>query len=408
MPNGGQIGQAIGLALQPQTPGNPDIGNADITGAMVAGEFNTRLINNSFIGTPSLYGDYVVFGRTFTNKRDVGSPGNRSVYIGSNMEEGQNLVAGSGNNVGIGFQVKNYKNQAVAIGYAATTCNSDATSENGLVAIGWGSIANGGGLGSGYSMALGGSGTVAVGTRCCAISIGGPNHQAKGTGVMCIGWVDQSANGNRTNFMYINNNDTAPYAPSAADDNSIKIGNAVQTKVTIGPYVITAGFSTPSFLQTASVTVGNTIVETTLAGTGVGTLVIAAGRLAVGSTVRLKARGYITDTGTPTLQLRAKLGPSGTFVDLGAFNLPTITGTHGWTFDGEVTVRTNGAGGTAIAQGTLTIGGATPVTLTSSANTSAQAINTTIPQTLDLTAQWGTADPANTLTSTNVTMELVG
>jgi hypothetical protein len=399
MPTGGELTQAIGLQLQPQTPGNTDNGNAHISGVMVATGFNTRDILNSFSGNPGLYGDYVVFGRDNTITRNGGFPGARSVIIGTHSNDGQTLVDGVSHNVNIGWQNNTWKNNAICIGYATTCGKNDAGTQDGCIAIGSQASA----LGA-NNIAMG-QNVSADATRGLVICSGGPNSTIGGTDIIAIGQTVNAAG--RTNFLFINSA-TGTYTASAADDNSILIGNASQTKVTIGPYVITAGLSAPGFIQTASVTVGNTVTETTLTGAGAGNLAISAGRIAAGTTVRIKARGYITDTGTPTLQLRMKLAPAGTFVDLGTFTLPTITGTQGWTFDGEVTTRTIGAGGAAIAQGTLTIGGATPVTLTSSTNNATGAINTTITQTGDLTAQWGTAAPANTLTCTNLIMELVG
>lgn len=399
MPSGGQIpAPPPGLKLQGTTPGTPDVGNADITGAMIAHEFNTRLIPNNLIFAPGLYGDYVCFGRDFTNARDPANIGGQSVHIGSIMTEGQPLWAGVGRNVSIGWKNFAYKDYGVCIGQSATTGRPDAAPQDGCIAIGNQAAAQ-----EANNITIGQNATNNA-VRGLLICSTGPNANINGTDVIAIGQV---ISGNRTNFLFIRSA-AGTYFPTAADDNSILIGNPAQTKVTIGPYSITSGFSAPSFLQTVNVTVGNTLLETSLIGAGSGSVSIPANRLGIGSTVRVKARGFITDTLTPTLQFRLKLASSGTYIDLGAFALPAITGTQGWVFEGEITVRTTGGAGTAIGQGSLSIGGAAPSVYTASINNAAQAIATNLILAMDLTVQWGTANVLNTITCTNLSMEFVG
>jgi len=197
-----------------------------------------------------------------------------------------------------------------------------------------------------------------------------------------------------------------PAAGAGQVDNSILIGNSLQTIVKIGAYTITNGIAAVGFLGTANVTVANTVVETSLLGAGVGSLVIPAGRLSVGSTIRLRMRGVIADTALPTLQIRLKLNGT-TYIDSGATALTALAGTHGWMYEADLTVRTAGAGGTAIGNGFCMVSTPTPPDLDST-NTGTIAIDTTAAQTLDVTAQWGTANVANTMTQTHVTMEIVG
>lgn len=204
-------------------------------------------------------------------------------------------------------------------------------------------------------------------------------------------------------ILIINNLNGASY--NGTQDNQIKIGDATHTKVEIGPFDLsnpTAGY----FSQTASVTVANTIAEKTIVGAGRGSMVIPAARLMVGTTIRIRARGIIADTLTPTLRLRIKIGAT-TFCDTGAIALTALTGTHGWVIDADITVRTAGAGGTALGQAIMNVNSG-PFIDMDTTNTVAGALDTTNPQTADVTVEWGTANAANTLTATNLTLELIG
>jgi hypothetical protein len=102
------------------------------------------------------------------------------------------------------------------------------------------------------------------------------------------------------------------------------------------------------FAQTASVTVANTVTETTLLGSGSGTLTLPANFLKVGTSLRLRAAGYHSSTGNPTITIRIKLGST---------TIATMSGTGGngtndsWEVNLDLTVRTVGASGTIFAQG---------------------------------------------------------
>lgn len=66
----------------------------------------------------------------------------------------------------------------------------------------------------------------------------------------------------------------------------------------------------------------------------------------------------------------------------------------------EMTVRSVGVSGTAFIQGTYVERNPTGNNSFTAVNTAATVINTTVPQVLDITAQWGTAD-SNSITVTN-------
>lgn len=164
-----------------------------------------------------------------------------------------------------------------------------------------------------------------------------------------------------------------------------------------------APFATASaqFGATASATVGNTITETTLIGAGVGAQTVAANTFTVGRSMLIYSWGNMGNTLTPTLRIRGKLGAV-TALDSTAITLPTITGTTLWQMSLYLTCRTAGAGGTGIAQGIFTYFTAAGVQSNFQlVNTGTFAMDTTAALLIDVTAQWGTADPLNTMTSTN-------
>lgn len=171
-----------------------------------------------------------------------------------------------------------------------------------------------------------------------------------------------------------------------------------------------AAFATANaqYGATATGTVGNTVTETTLIGSGTGSLTIAANAFTAGKSLLLYAWGNMGSTLTPTLQLRGKIGGV-TALDTGAVTLPVITGTDLWRLSMYFTCRTTGAGGTGIAQGMFDF--FTAGTVQSNAqmvNTTTFALNTTTTNLIAFTAQWGTADPLNTMSCTNFSALLLG
>jgi hypothetical protein len=81
-----------------------------------------------------------------------------------------------------------------------------------------------------------------------------------------------------------------------------------------------------------------------------------------------------------------------------------------WEVVGDITCRTTGATGTVIGQGYFQHAqapGSTAADHYEMPNTGATTIDTTAGGALDVTAQWGTADAGNTITSTNMTIEVL-
>lgn len=163
-----------------------------------------------------------------------------------------------------------------------------------------------------------------------------------------------------------------------------------------------------TFTQTASVTVGNTTTETSLFGAGQGSLTLPINALNTGKRVRWTLMGVITDTGTPTLNLRIKVGGA-TIASTGAVALVGTVVNRVFRLTFEMTCRSIGASGTVIGQGSFWYDNSTNLGTTEGiAMTATATVDTTAQLTLDASAQWGTADPTDTLTVTNATVEVFG
>ena len=158
------------------------------------------------------------------------------------------------------------------------------------------------------------------------------------------------------------------------------------------------------FTQTDTVTVADTVTETALTGTGVGTLTLPANFFVAGKTLKIRALGYHSSTASPNITLRFKLG-STTVLTTGTISSGNATD-EAWICDAFLTCRTTGATGTVIGQGyydELHGVGSTGGMV----NTAATTIDTTASQAISLTVEWGTANAGNTISCTNLVIEIL-
>lgn len=163
------------------------------------------------------------------------------------------------------------------------------------------------------------------------------------------------------------------------------------------------GTNAVRFTASANVTVASTASETTLIGSGAGSLALAANALSsVGRTIRIEAMGYVSDTGTPTLRLKFKLG-STVILDSTAVTLGSGISNKLWRFSGLITTQTAGASGKLFAQGQFTQNGS----VTDMVSTAQISIDLTAALTADLTAQWSASSASNTVTLTNLVVEVL-
>lgn len=148
------------------------------------------------------------------------------------------------------------------------------------------------------------------------------------------------------------------------------------------------------FVSTDDATVADTTTETSLIGSGEGTLTIPANTLAPGRVYRLYIQGYLSDTGNPTLDIKCTLGGT-EIVSTGAFTLNTNITDAGYESNIDFVCRTAGATGTVVAHGLFDYDNGTLRDMTKK---TATTIDTTVDNAIDVTVTWGTASASNTIT----------
>jgi hypothetical protein len=211
-----------------------------------------------------------------------------------------------------------------------------------------------------------------------------------------LGFIDmRPTNGAATRFQNLAGNNWGQF--NATDGAFFLFGAGISSNMG-GIYIdgngqVKSG-SLPQFVQTAAGTVANTVTETTIIGTVSGPgKTLSANRLVAGKNFKGRFRGRYSTTGTPTLQIKAKMG-STVLLDTGAITLGSGVSNKYLDLDFDVTCRTTGASGTVFAMGTATF----DTTIVPLVNTATATIDTTASQVVDVTATWGTANAANTVT----------
>jgi len=164
------------------------------------------------------------------------------------------------------------------------------------------------------------------------------------------------------------------------------------------------------FAQTASSTpITGTIVETSLITSGVGTLTVPANTFNVGDSFHAKLIGHVSCVGSAILEIRVKSG-SILLADTGSIALDTSTNKH-WEIDVYFTVRSLGAATVA----SIVSGGLFSYIKNSGTNFEGTdfsiinntTFNTTISNTLDITAQWNSTNAGNSIYSEIFTLNKI-
>lgn len=162
------------------------------------------------------------------------------------------------------------------------------------------------------------------------------------------------------------------------------------------------------FSQVADVTVASSAAETTILSTtgALGTLSLPANFLSSpGQALRIRVSGIIANTGTPTFQVKVKLGAT-TVSDTTALTMATITGTSEFEMEFLFVLRTAGATGTYSASNRIVYRATAGTPLEMMANNAAgSSFDTTIGRDLNITVQWGASSASNTVTIRNVVAE---
>ena len=157
------------------------------------------------------------------------------------------------------------------------------------------------------------------------------------------------------------------------------------------------------YAQTAnSATVTNTTAETTIIGTGVGSLSVPANGFAVGDSFRAILGGLINATNNQTIRIRLRTG-SVLLLDSGLQNLGSAVTDDVWSLNVDFTVRQIGTAGVA----SIVSLGSFHYTKTNNASVQGFGFNvvnnttfdTTVSNTLNITVEWGAANTGNNIYS---------
>ncbi len=166
---------------------------------------------------------------------------------------------------------------------------------------------------------------------------------------------------------------------------------------------------------------GTAIANTTTETIIFPNLTIPANFLQDGRTLRIKAWGKYSTTGTPTLTFALRFGGvAGTILCQSPAITGVSTGTNAiWSLEIMLTVRVNGSSGSVFAVGEVVLGSATAPTVgsatgapavvhMSSAGQTAPAavtVDLTADTALSITGKWSAASASNTLTGHNYYIE---
>lgn len=230
MPTGNQQSLAPGIALQPTTPGTTEIGNGHVNGNFLAGRFVqsyggvSESLDNCLLGKgwnvagvgPNCHGSVGIgvsdggSGAQIVDSGNVNQPTQGCVAIGKNAAALNDfcVAIGSGANAS-SFQwgtndTRNGKNIAIGPSALAQCTVRTVATPNSNIAIG------------GAAWALGGEWSISIGY----------GTQANGTGTIAIG--SRAVVSGANSIGILTNGSTVSTA------NTIAIGDATHTKITIG------------------------------------------------------------------------------------------------------------------------------------------------------------------------------
>ena len=166
---------------------------------------------------------------------------------------------------------------------------------------------------------------------------------------------------------------------------------------------------------------GTAIANTTTETIIFPNVTIPANYLQDGRTLRIRAFGQYSNTGTPTLIFSLRWGGvAGTLLcKTATCTTPSGVTAACWDLDIVMTVRSNGASGTVMANGTARVfaavagtvasatgeGLVTPMTNGGVVTPATATVDLTADTALSITATWSAASASNTLTGLNYTIE---
>jgi len=163
-----------------------------------------------------------------------------------------------------------------------------------------------------------------------------------------------------------------------------------------------SGYLSRLYTQTnSSAPITNTLLEKNLLDGGLGTLTVPAKMFKVGDSFHAVATGHITSVNNHTLRIKIKSG-SIVLAETGVITLSGATDKH-WKLEVFFTVRNVGPSGFAsiVTGGTFvyTKDASTAFEGTNFSTETTTGFDTTINNTLSITAQWGTASAGDSIYS---------
>lgn len=198
---------------------------------------------------------------------------------------------------------------------------------------------------------------------------------------------------------------TAPTSPNEGD----MWNNSTQKTLTGFFAGVTQFASGVLFTATATATIANTTTETTVFGSGVGTLTLPANFFTAGKTIRIMIGGVFSTLVTPgNLTVKVKLG-STTIATVTISNLLASASNNAFQVQGDITCRSTGGSGTVMVNGNINYDTGTLVRGVAPLNNAGATttIDTTASQALSVTVQWATASASNTISATTATVEVL-
>lgn len=163
------------------------------------------------------------------------------------------------------------------------------------------------------------------------------------------------------------------------------------------------------YSQATPATVANTTTQTTLySASGLGSFTLNPYSFTtIGQGYRIRASGIMSTTLTPTLNITFRINGADV-ISTGAIATTGTISNHVWSAWVEAVLVTVGSSGTLRAQGEFNYDNSTHGSIRwGMASTATTSFNTISGgNTTDITATWGTASSSNTITCSNMTMEI--
>ena len=353
---------------------------------IAGGSFNTTFGNFSIIGGGCLNNATNTFATV----------GGGYFNTASNT---QSTVGGGFNNTASGY------NSAVGGGKNNISSNSFSTVGGGYTnsaTANWSTV--GGGV---YNVASSDNSTIG----------GGKNNNASGSYSAILGGKYNNTC-NFANAMIVGSNLCATQScttfMNCASADNLTVGCLVSVgtnKVLENSLLNVSTINSGLFAQTTnSIPVTATAVESSLIGNGVGTLTVPANGFTVGSSFNAFFDGRISSINTATLIIRVKTLSGAILADTGIINMETSTN-KAWKLDLQFTIRTLGTTGVA----SISSGGTFSYVVNASdkfdgfvlSTVNSTTFDTTIDNTLVVTAQWNTNNAGNSILSRNFVLTKV-